>query len=44
MENYKSFKIFNDIFPRKNNSSNEVLKFDVKTMANRLFIVRVVGQ
>jgi len=31
-----SFKIFNDFFSQKNNSSNEVLKFDVKTLANRL--------
>ena len=38
VENYKSFKIFNDIFsPEKNNSSNEVMKFDVKTLANRFF-------
>jgi hypothetical protein len=37
VENYESFKIFNDFF-LKNNSSNEVLNFDVKTLANRLML------
>jgi len=35
VENYKFLKYLM-IFSRKNNSSNEVLKFDVKTLVNRL--------